>query len=169
MGKEVIIKTIFEEVFQFLKDDFNIIPIISRKERWGYYYSGKNYATGIEIIYESPEGYVNIMLYKLINGNIEKNTVSAIRDNKTINGSSLDYIVQLKDEGASILPAYKYSNELGISQGTEGIKIFFSKFASNLKQYADDVLNGDFSIFIQLEKTLKNKYTDYYKENSEQI
>jgi hypothetical protein len=162
MRKDTL-KKLFEELFSFLTDDFNFKIIKSRDEDWGYSYLAVNDTTGIEINYEFTQAYVNIMVYKLIDGEIIKNTVQAIKNEDLINGFSLDLIVEVRNPKDLIKPAYQYGMESDFYKPKVGLKNYISLFAENLKKYAFDILNGDFSIFTQLDEIMKKKYKDYYK------
>jgi hypothetical protein len=161
--KKKTLSVTFEEVFDFLKKDFNFYTISSKDEDWGYSYEGKNKTTGIKITYEFTEAYINIMLYKLVDNEIVENTVSAIKGNKQINGFSLDLFVQVRNPDSIIKPAYEYGVNSEYYLPDVGLKNYAMLYANNLKQHATDVLNGDFSMFPQIEKIVKNKYKDYYK------
>jgi hypothetical protein len=160
MSKDSLEK-LFEESFSFLIDDFNFKIIKSRDEDWGYSYEATNNTTGIEIVYEFTQAYVNIMIFKLINGEIIKNTVQAIRHDEIINGFSMDLIVQIRNPKDLIKPAYQYGKDSDFYKPKVGLKNYVSLFVGNLKKYAFDVLNGDFSIFTQLDEIMKKKYKDY--------
>ena len=152
------LKKLFEELFSFLIDDFNFKIIKSKDEDWGYYYKATNDTTGIEIVYEIKEAYVNIMLFKLINGEIIKNTVQAIMRDEIINGFSMDLIVEFRNPKDIIKPAYQYGKDSDFYKPKVGLKNYVSIFADNLRKYTFDVLSGDFIIFSQLDEIMKKKH-----------
>ena len=147
----------FDEVFGFLNREYHFEPISVKDENWGYLYLGKNTTTGIEITFEIREGYIKIKLYKLVNGDIIENTVTAIKEEKDINGFSLDQILQLKSPDALTETTYAYNTKPDVFVPDDGLKNYAMLFAYNLNKYAGDVLSGDFVVFEQLEKIAKIK------------
>jgi hypothetical protein len=160
------IEQIFEEAFAFLVREYNFIVLSSRKERWGYYFTAINSTTGIEIEYEFREALIRPIVYRLVNGKIVKNTTSAIKNNKPIMGFSLEWILTLKNPEAQIKPAYEYGVESKFYDESAGLENYASFVAERLKEHADDVLKGDFSIFNTLDALVKENYKNYYTNSS---
>ena len=156
MAKDQLVKT-FEEVFSFLSDEFEFKTIKSNSEDWGYCFTAVNNTTGVEIIYEIGDAYVNIILYKLVNGEIVDNTYKAIRNNEQINGFNLDLVVRNKNPNDLIRPAYEYGKDSEFYKPGVGLKNYITVFADNLRKYGSEVLKGDFTVFNKLDKILKEK------------
>lgn len=148
----------FKSTFQFLIEDYHFGIISQSDEEWGHKMVLKNATTGVEIIYEVREAYINIMLYRLLNGEIRENTSSAIRNNETINGFNLDYIVNIRNPNDLIRPAYEYGEYSEFHEENYGLYKYISKFSDNIKKHAEDILNGDFDLFNQLDKVVKESY-----------
>jgi hypothetical protein len=162
--KRKTLELLFREVFGFLLDEFNFRIILSKSDNFGYYMTVLNPTTGIELEYEIRECFVNIVLYKLIDQKLVKRTNSAIIDGTPITGFSFDWILALRNPEVEILPTYKYE-EYSIFHDKEiGFKAYLSMIAQKLKEYASDILKGDFSIFPELDVMVKEHWKDYYIE-----
>jgi len=161
--KEQRIEDIFEEAFYFLLTDYEFSLTRSKKENWGYELIAMNSCTGVEIIYEFREAFAQIILYKLVDGKIVKNMTNAIRNNEPITGVSLEWIIAYKNPKARIKPTYEYGVESPFHE-KNGLKNYVLFVANGLKEYAGDVLNGDFSIFGILDVMIKDNYWAYYNK-----
>ena len=161
--KEEELEQVFEEAFDFLKNEYGFNTLLSKREDWGYYFTAINLTTGIEIKYEFKEAFIQIVIYKLIDGKIVKNITKAIKNNETITGFSLEWILALKNPEAQIKPAYEYGIESKFYEKENGLKNYASIFAERLKEYASDILKGDFSVFSTLDIMVKENYKSYYQ------
>ena len=161
--KEDELEQVFEETFDFLKNEYGFNTLLSKREDWGYYFTAINLTTGIEIKYEFKEAFIQIVIYKLIDGKIVKNITKAIKNNETITGFSLEWILALKNPEAQIKPAYEYGIESKFYEKENGLKNYASIFAERLKEYASDILKGDFSVFSTLDIMVKENYKSYYQ------
>ena len=150
---------IFKEAFAFLFSDHGCSIISSKKESWGYKLVAANSTTGIEIIYEFREAYIVVVVFRLIDGKIVNNIDRAVKSNEPMAGFGLEWIVNLKNPELKIKSAYDY--EINIID-------YASMVADRLKEYASDILNGDFSMFSTLDTMVKESYKDYYKKKNSQ-
>lgn len=151
----------FEYTFNFLKEDYGFNTLESRKEKWGYYFKGINTTTGIEIKYEFREALIQVMLYKLVDGRMVKNVTNAIKNNEPITCFSLDWVINLKKPEAKIKPAYEYGIESKFFDKENGLKNYILIVSESLKEYASDILKGDFSVFSTLDRMVKKKYKSF--------
>ncbi|WP_339061083.1 hypothetical protein [Tepidibacillus marianensis] len=161
--KKKELEQVFEQTFDFLKDEYGFNTILSEREDWGYYFTAINSTTGIEIKYEFKEAFIQIVIYRLIDGKIVKNITSAIKNNEPITGFSLEWILALKNPKAQIKPAYEYGIESKFYEKENGLKNYASIVAERLKEYASDILKGDFSVFSTLDIMVKENYNSYYQ------
>jgi len=159
--KKSDLERIYKEVFSFLFTEYNFTIISSKSENWGYKLVAQNSTTGIEIIDEFREAYIQIYLYKLVDGEIIRNSVYTIKTNEPIEGFELGWIIELKNPKAQIKPAYEYEIDSPFFDEKNGRKNYANFVASRLKEYASDILNGDFSSFSALDTMVK----EYYKKN----
>lgn len=149
---------IFKNTFEFLIKDYCFRIISQSDEKSSYKMVLKNATTGVEIKYEVREAYINIMLYRLVNGEIRENNSIAIRNNESINGFNLDYIVNLRSPNDLIRPAYEYGELSEFYEEEYGLFKYVTKFSENLKKHAGDILNGEFDLFNVLDKFVKDTY-----------
>ncbi|GAK58227.1 hypothetical protein U27_05200 [Candidatus Vecturithrix granuli] len=144
------------EQFHFLITDYGFKFVKKREENWGYDIVFLNATTGVHVIYEFREAYIFIMLYRLINGKLVENP-SPITENSVLNAFCLDDIVTIKNPDATMKPAYYYGIESEFYNKEQGMTLYVSKFADNLKIYAADVLTGNFEIFTELDQIVKKR------------
>jgi len=143
---------IFKEAFGSILSDYNFRLVSNKKENWGYRFEAINPTTGIEVKYEFREAYIQVILYKLINGQIVRNTMSAITNDDSIAGFSLEWIIALKKPEAQIKSAYDY----GLNLNDYALIV-----AGRLREYGGDVLSGDFSSFGALDAMVKENYQSH--------
>src|SRR6185503_13198680 len=105
---------------------------------------------------EFQEAYIFIMLYQLVNGLLIDNPGS-IKHDTVLYGFGLDDIINLRDPSALIKPAYDYGEESKYYDKERGLEQYVSAFAYNLKKYASDLLSGDFKIFKEVDKIVKER------------
>lgn len=151
---------IVKEQFKFLESDFGFRLSKGEKEDWGYELIYLNKTTGVKITYEFREAYIFIMLYKLVDGSLIENPRS-IRENTTLYGYGLDDIINLRNPQALIKPAYQYGDESEYYDKMKGLTLYVTAFANNLKEYAVDVLSGDFKIFNEVDRVVKKRSSGY--------
>ncbi|MDY0091677.1 MAG: hypothetical protein RBT80_03160 [Candidatus Vecturithrix sp.] len=96
------------------------------------------------------------MLYRLINGKLVENP-SPITENSVLNAFCLDDIVTIRNPDATMKPAYCYGIESEFYNKEQGMTLYVSKFADNLKIYTADVLTGNFEIFTELDQIVKKR------------
>jgi hypothetical protein len=149
-------KTIIENQFLFLVSDYNFHLIKSYSENWGCVSVYLNNVVGVKITYEYREAYLFIMLYKLIDGKLVENPIK-INLNSDLNGYSLDDVIKLRNPADLVKPAYEYGSKSEFYDEKNGLTLFVSIFANNLKKYASDILHGDFSLFEKLDIIVKDR------------
>lgn len=150
------IKSIFKEEFEFLIKEFKFHIIKEVQDKFCYEIIYLNRTTGVKILYEYRESYIFIMLYRLENGKLVLNPL-IIDINSILYGYSLDDIVNLYNPADLIKPSYEYREESIFFDKKVGFRLYVRQFAKNLKIYSKDVLLGNFSIFENLEMTVKNR------------
>jgi len=151
---------IAKEQFGFLITDCEFKLVGCREEEWGYNLIYLNSTTGVKIIYEFREAYIFIMLYKLVDGKLIENPRN-ISDDTVLYGYGLDDIVNLKNSKDSMKPTYEYGDESEYYDKENGMTLYVSKFADNLRKYANEVLNGNFEIFMKVDKVVKERARQY--------
>jgi len=151
---------IAQEQFKFLESEYSFSLSKCKKEDWGYELIYLNDTTGVKITYEYREAYVFIMLYQLIDGELRENPRN-IEDNTILHGYGLDDLISLRNSQALIKPAYEYGEQSEYYDQENGLSLYVAAFAGNLKAYAKDILNGDFTIFPDLDKIVKERVKKY--------
>lgn len=151
---------IAKEQFKFLESDFGFQLSKSEKKDWGYELIYRNKTTGVKLTYEFREAYIFIMLYKLVDGSLIENPRS-IQENTILYGYGLDDIISLRNPQALIKPAYQYGEESEYYDKKKGLTLYVAAFANNLKECASDVLAGDFKIFDEAHRVVKERVNKY--------
>lgn len=151
---------IAKEQFKFLESDFGFQLSKSEKEDWGYELIYLSKTTGVKITYEFREAYIFIMLYKLVDGILVENPRS-IQENTVLYGYGLDDLIGLRNPQALIKPAYQYGEESEYYDKKKGLTLYVTAFSNNLKEYTPDVLAGDFKIFGEAQKVVKERIKKY--------
>lgn len=156
VGKDFDI--IAQEKFKFLESVYSFKLSKCEKENFGYELLYLNDTTGVKITYEYREAYIFIMLYQLIKGELHENPRN-IMNNSIIYCYSLDDLIRLRNPKALIRPAYEYEEKSEYYNVADGLSLYVSAFASNLKTYA----KGDFTIFSELNMIVKKRVENYKK------
>lgn len=150
----------FDEIaidkFAYLVSNYGFRLSECNKEEWGYKIVFLNATTGVQIIYEFREAYIFVTLYKLVDGKLVENP-RTIYDDTELHGFSLDDILSIRNPEAQMRPAYQYGADSEFYDENKGMSLYVSKFADNLKNYASDVLSGNFEIFKDLDAIVKKR------------
>ena len=151
---------ISKEQFSFLESEYNFRLSKCEKEDWGYELIYLNDTTGVKITYEYREAYIFIMLYKLIEGDLKENPRN-IENNTVLYGYGLDDMIMLRNPDDLIKPTYEYDEQSKYFKENDELFLYVAAFSDNLKTYAKDVLSGDFEIFPELDKVVKERVRSY--------
>jgi hypothetical protein len=147
---------IAKEQFAFLLSDYAFELAKCKEENWGYSLVYLNRSTGVEIVYEYREAYVFITLYRLVGRRLVRNPLN-IADDAEIHGFALDDIIGLRNPSARMKPAYEYGEGSEYYDRETGMTLYVSRFAENLRKHAHDVLSGDFRVFSQLDRIVRER------------
>lgn len=151
---------IAQEQFKFLESEYGLRLSKCEKEDWGYELIYLNDKIGVKITYEYREAFVFIMLYQLIEGELQENPRS-IEDDTILLGYGLDDLISLRNPQALIKPAYEYGEQSEYYDKEKGLSLYVTAFADNLKKSAKDILSGDFTVFPDLDKIVKERIKKY--------
>jgi len=148
-GKEFF--SLSEEEFSYLMKDFNFKISNKNQHKWGYQIFMKNSTTGVIITFEFRDFYVFLKICKLENGDFVDD-IKEIRSNSKINNFDYENLLLIRSP-ESIYPEYTddtvFNDDL--------VEKIIKHHAKNLRENAFDVLNGDFSVFKELEKIVKER------------
>ncbi|WP_149272941.1 hypothetical protein [Pareuzebyella sediminis] len=151
---------IAQNEFKFLESEYNFTLSKCKKEDWGYELIYLNNTTGVKIAYEYRAAYIFIMLYQLVNGELHENPRN-IEDGTIMYGYGLDDLIILCNPESLVKPAYEYGEQSDYYNEENGMRLYVNAFANNLKIFAKDILNGDFEIFADLDKIVKERAKKY--------
>lgn len=143
------INTVIKNCFSFLKKDFGFREVSSESDNWDYHILFCNSTTGVRISYETRENDVFVMLIRLMDGKLPEYPIF-IDDNTSISYFDLQDLLSIRD------PNYEDDNPEATEINSE-IEISLKKMAEGLKAWARDILMGDFTIFSDLEKIVRNR------------
>jgi len=135
-----------EENFNFLITEYGFSLVPMQKDGNPYEIVFQNKTTAVIVNWERNENWIYIELYRLVNGSLIIDPIS-ISDHTELNGYYLDDLLSIKHPNFSPtgFPVEK------------GILAILKNYSAMLNQYAADVLNGDFTIFGDLEKIVKGR------------
>ena len=139
--------------FKFLIKEYSFELYQEIDTDWGWKLGYKNSTTGVLIKYEYREAYLFISVHMLEDGQILKSPRS-IDDNTKIFGFSLDDIIRIENKTDLLAPLFTYDSISIFQNNEDGFSKYIKAFAVNLKKYGYKILNGDFDIFPQIEKSL---------------
>lgn len=151
---------IAKEEFKFLELNFECKLQKCKKEDWGYELVYLNKTTAVKVTYEFQEAYIFIMLYRLVDGTLIENPGN-IKENTTLNGYGLDDVINYYDPSSLIKPIYQYGEDSDYYDQKKGLMLYVNAFANNLKKFGTEVLKGDFRIFKELDKVVKDRANRY--------
>lgn len=142
---------ICEQKFEYLTTEYGLTCIQDEVKNWGFEKRYKNEKVGVIITFEAREFYLFVKIARLVNGLFAPEP-GEIRPDSVLQAFDLDDIVTQRAR-QDLIPAY--------SAATRFDALLFehivAKQAENLKLYASDILNGDFSLFPKMEVLVKER------------
>lgn len=152
MNKNLFFKLCEEKITSFSNSKI-IVEIQTNSDSWGdditFFF---NYIA-VNIRYEPRDSYIHTLICRLKNKKIINDPV-IIKKDSVLNNFSLDDIVNIKkNENENERYIVDPNDEISVSKVIELI-------VNDLKKYAQDVLNGDFTIFTELDKIVKSRIDD---------
>lgn len=150
----MVSRKIFEQVcgdrFSFLSAAFDLDRKLRDKER-GLEMISCNQVVAVDLSFEARDFYLFVKLVRLQNGKLPPSP-GEIRPNTVLHSFDLDDIVGMRSP-PSLIPPYEGSTVFDLE--------FFEQIATtqskNLREFASDVLEGDFSIFEKLDQVVKDR------------
>ena len=149
-------KTILKDQFNYLITDFDFKLGSFNKIDGGFCADFLNNSCGVRIKYEFREAYVYITLHKIFHGRLAEN-IKPIIDESCLNAVALDDVIFLKNPEAIIKAAFAYGADSEFYDKERGLELYVARFADNLRNYAADVLNGNFEIFSSIYPIIKKR------------
>ncbi len=147
-----------KEPFEFLVLEYNYELIEFDHSEWHVHLFYKNELVGVEIDFQRKEYSLAVFLNELRSGEIlDKPHPHKIKDGAEISYSTLDLILDIRNQEAKIKPGYLYFEEHQIPETGDFFMHYAEAHAKNLRIYANDVLKGNFSIFAETEREIKRR------------
>ena len=143
--------------FLFLVNEYDFRLVETTEDTFFYKLVFKNKTTGVVVLYENRDQVIEVLLYRLRNGEIIKNITRALRSNEKMNAFNLNFIVQFKNPSDIPLPIHEYPDNSDMFK--DGYSKYVNLYVRNLKKYADEILRGDFSSFIELEEQFRDMHS----------
>lgn len=144
-----------KEVFLFLEKEFDCNLESQIKNTCGLTICYKNSTTAIQISLEERDGGIFVELVRLVNNKISERPIQINKRTKLYR-FDLEDLLDVKN--ASLKIEHPPLEDLVFNSGREKVveKVLI-QYAEGVRRYAKDVLNGDFAIFSQLERVIKDR------------
>lgn len=139
------------ENFQFLVDELGFRRGAKKSEGGLYSARYENEKTAVEIGLEWKEQYVYVELFRLINGQIKENPI-IIRADSELTVHNLEDLIAIRAPKMTL--GTKYFGKLIT---VESLAHVLSHYARALRELGGDVLEGDFTVFRELESIVKER------------
>ena len=146
-------KELIRKHFSFLIDDYGFKEISIKNDVWGVRVEFCNLTTGIRAGYWVREGGFRVQLFRLVNGEIQENPLD-INDDSVLNQYDLSMLLSNRDPDFTKKAIQKQSETI---EDVDAIK----EVATDLRIKAQDILLGDFTIFSEIEKIVKDNVRGY--------
>ena len=141
--------SLFRKAFSFLIDDFSFREESLELDNWGIRLVFCNSTTGVRISYEPREGGIFVMLIRLVDGKLPDYPIF-IDEDTVLNYFDLQDLLSIR------IPCFK-ENNFEIGKTNSEIENYIQQIAKNLRTKAEDILKGDFLIFSELERIVKER------------
>jgi hypothetical protein len=135
--------------FNYLCKEYGFVEINNVYDKDFCIIKMKNSTTGIALHYERREADLFVYLYRLVNGEIVDDK-TPLSPQLPLNCIELRYIIQFKKSDSFIL---KYSHE--------SFDELIGDIAADLKLYGNEILNGDFEIFNEVDAIAKKRRLEW--------
>lgn len=152
MSKENFLE-LCRKYFGFLIEEAGFREAKKESSSWGHILYLKNETTAVRISLEWEYPGVFVHLYRLVDGKIVENPV-IIRQEDELTNYSMDDLLAIRAPELGLSPIFHQPNEI------EGK---LQSYASAVRDYAMDVLGGDFTVFTELDKIVKQRAAESRK------
>jgi hypothetical protein len=149
MTRQKEFKKFCRELFQFLEKEY-YCSVTIQEDYLGVFITYQNKSTAVRVSYENREGGVFVLFSKLIGGKVSQYPVF-LKPETRIYSFYLDDIVS--SQSSAEANKQKAHNE---NESTELFnKLYY--YSIMTKKYANNILLGDFKIFLKLEVIVKKR------------
>jgi len=144
-------KALCENAFGTLVAHFDFRRTIARKESAGVYkYDLINDTTAVRVVYEQREWRFFVQLCRLVRHEICPGP-GEMRPDSVLHCYSLDDLLALRK------PRYEFEPQETSGDQSASPDVMIHRYASDLATYGADILNGDFRVFVDLDRIVKNR------------
>lgn len=154
------IENIINEEFYFLIENFTFSQVEFTCRDGSVTAKYVNNYCAVTINYEYREAFVFVVISRLVDGRILPNP-SLVHRGVIFNSHSLDDLVHLLAPKDAMQPAYSYGSDSPYYKDKDGLRLYVSKFANNLKKYGVPFFNGDFRLFDSLNEIVITRVEEY--------
>lgn len=135
---------------RFLKEDFQFQLEKVERKPFGIFITYLNSSTGVRVSLEPREGRIFVLVCRLIDGKIPEYPIF-VKPDTPLNCYYLDDIVRLKLDK---LPSRPVVKQLLSPTGAETA---LTEISSLLREFAADILTGNFTMFADLDRVVKTR------------
>lgn len=146
---------IAREAFRFLEDEYGFIVTESSDGNADGHVTYVNTAIGVGIrpTYEFSSAFVFVFVYRLVNGECHNNALPITGDTEI---TCIDFNDALSEDN-KMRPAYDYDENSGFFDEEVGLRNYVTEFSNRLRRYGVPLLEGDFSVFVQVAEIIKRR------------
>jgi hypothetical protein len=136
--------------FRFLEEEFGFSRRSSERTRYGSHIAYTNETTSVRVSLEPREGGIFVELSRLVDGEVPSAPV-IIESDSVLNSFDLDDVLLLRlgPPGEALGAPSAFT--------VDEIEAELDTYATALRDYASDILRGDFELFPRLESLVKRR------------
>ncbi len=138
--------------FGFLTTNYGLKMTNVERDVYGCYVTYNNSVVAVEVSYEIKDGGLFIMLCRMVNGELPPQVIF-VRSETVLNRFDLEDVVSLKEPSIDLEQDFADPHK----PTNKELETTLKTYANALKTYANDILQGDFSSFTDLEKIVKRR------------
>jgi len=139
-----------EQAFANLFKEYHLSNASNRDDNYVWEWTVKNLTTGIRVVYEIRDGYLFIQICRLVNGEV-KSSIGEIWPDTTIDCFDFEDLLSLRK------PNHQHLYSILSESLEKNLTLMLKQYAGSLEIYAEDILLGDFAIFSDLERIVKER------------
>ena len=145
----------FEQIcksyFNFLKSNYGFHLVTTIEDDCSYEILFKSTLVGVSLTFEFRDFYLFVKLCRLQNGEFPPKP-GEIRPDTLLKCFDLDDVVLIRSK-ESLIPPYQLDTKFDEAL----LESIVKRQADNLKLFTKDILKGDFSLFSELDKIVKDR------------
>lgn len=149
----------FFNAFSFLFEDVQFVFIRDKLDGLVYKFEAKNSVAGIVISFDYMDLYVNVTIYKLLNGKIVDNSRDVFINHEEFNGFCINHIV-LFAKSDELNKVYSMISRDLINSDVD-FQNYLVEIAAVTEKFCKSILTGDFSSFGELDAFVKRRIINF--------